>query len=697
MTTRLTIAAEYQEPDLPEPSAHVINLKNADRNKKDEAHLGVSVDLKEEIKTRNKKPGHICILGELAPHRRGLGRVPMLAAALLMILVLNLGQIFFLGRKEGTEALAVAGEAFMTLKGASESVLTGESSSNTVLFEDAQKLFDEAKEKGDFLLQGSSPWLSQPVQVQSLENLLDAGSLMAEVGQSLATVRSSLAVLPKAGSLTDYLRSLSEQELEPAAANLHQIQNLLVEVDLTGTEYEEPFADFSEKLDALSSFFDLWLTSKEPLLAALGDKTPQHYLVLLQNNDEMRLGGGFIGSLAIVEVNDGRITQMDFHDVYDFDGRYFKHQELPVHELKALTNEWRLRDSNTSPDFPVSAQQAIWFLQEEGGPGVDGVIGLNLSAAQALLEETGALQISSLQKLIDAETFPAVVSTLVEAKVNKENPKAILGELLTAFMGTIEDDTTKIDIALSLLDEAHKKQISFYHRDASIQNFFSSMGITGELPDLASIEHDFFMPLFTNIGGNKTDRYMETHLQHDTEIFEDGSMVSSITITRTHRFDAAAAVWLKKTLASYGFTAWNEGLERILGNDNNHTGIRIYVPENARIMETEGVLRDEVQFYYDPLQDLSYYYVDQTVKPGTSESFTLHFALPWNFHGDFEEYEFSLYKQLGLKGVTFEKTMTALGDSMLSSYPLATQTVEGMDYVFSGPLQNDLNVTLLYR
>ncbi len=697
MTTKLNIGPEdfNKEPQLPERSKHVINLKNVDGVQKEEAHADVTLDMKSEIKTRKQK-GAICIVGELPPHRRGLGRVPMVAAALLVIFALNISQVFFLGNKEGHEALALAGEAFLSLQGASESVITGEEGADLVMFDEAEQLFEEAKEKGAFLLQGNSEWLSQPKQVQSLENLLNAGTLMAEIGQSIGRARQSFSSLPETGSLTDYLRTISETELEPSATKLHEVATLLADVDVSGTGYEDKFASFEEKLEALTSFFDLWVSAKEPVLTALGDHTPQHYLVLLQNNDEMRMGGGFIGSIAIVEVNDGRLADLKFQDVYDYDGRYFEHQEVPVHELEALTAEWRLRDSNISPDFAVSAVKAMWFLEEEGGPGVDGVIGLNLSAAQALLEDTGPVKLPSLQKEITAETFPAVISTLVEAKVNKESPKAILGELVTAVMDRLGDNTVKTNIALTALDEAHKKQILFFHRDPSVQELFGSLGITGELPALSEIDHDFFMPVFTNIGGNKTDRYMETHLQHDTQIFEDGSMVSSITVERTHTYNAATQGWLKKTLASYGFTAWNPGLEQVLGNASNHTGIRIYVPEQARILETEGILRDDVQFYYDPLEDLSYYYVDQTVAPGSSESFTLHFALPWTFGGDFEEYDFDLFKQPGLKSVTFEKTVTS-PDTMLSAYPLSTDVKEGLDYILSGPLQNDTHITLLYH
>lgn len=698
MAVHLDIGPEPNlNPELPSRSVHVLNLKNVDAGKKNEAHAQVSVDLKEEIHVQKNKPGRICILGELPPHRRGLGRLPMVAAALLVLLALNLGQILFLGKQEGSEALALAGEAFLSLQGASQSVLTGEQGADLILFEEAQALFDAAEEKGSFLLHNESSWLSRPGQVDSLQNLLDAGHAMASMGIHIANARKEIQNLPQESSLTDFIHEISEQHIEPAAAELERVRTLLRTVDLSDTAYAEQLLAFQEKLDELSGFFRLWMEAKEPLLTALGDRYPQHYLVLLENNDEMRLGGGFIGSLALLEINEGHVSDLSFHDVYSFDNRYFTHQEVPVHELKNLTAEWRLRDSSISPDFSISAQKALWFLEQEGGPGVDGVIAVNLSAAQALLETTGPVHLPSLPQELNAETFPAVISTFVEAKVNKENPKALLAELMNAVLEKTTEEQIQMALGQTALEEAHKKQILLYHKDPSVQAFFDSMGLTGTLPELSTLDHDFFMPLFTNRGGNKTDRYLSTHIQHNTQIFEDGSMVASITLIRSHTFDNAASQWLKKTLNHYGFTAWNEDLEQVLGKAQNFSGIRLYVPPQSTLLETEGLLRDEVQFYYDPFLDLSYYYVDQVLSPSETQSFTLHFALPWNFKGRFEEYRFNLFKQPGLKSVTYEKIVTANGDTLLSGYPLATSFQEGTDYVLSGTLNNDVHVQLLYH
>ena len=113
MTLHLNIGPEGDEllSDTPKKSKHVLNIKNVDADKKQDARRKVSVDLKEEIKVKNKQAGRLCIVGELPRHKQGLGRAPMVIAAVLVIGLLNLGQLVFLGTTRGEEALALATEA----------------------------------------------------------------------------------------------------------------------------------------------------------------------------------------------------------------------------------------------------------------------------------------------------------------------------------------------------------------------------------------------------------------------------------------------------------------------------------------------------------------------------------------------------------------------------------------------------------
>jgi hypothetical protein len=479
---------------------------------------------------------------------------------------------------------------------------------------------------------------------------------------------------------------------------MDEIQTLLENVDLSGTEYASQFSDYKDKLDALTSLLNLWVDVKDPLLTALGDKTPQTYLVLLQNNDEMRLGGGFIGSFALVTLNDGRLAPIEFHDVYEFDNLYYEDIPVPIPELTGLTTQWRMRDSNYSVDFPTSAEKAAWFLEHEGGPGVDGVIAVNLSAAQAFLEATGDLSIPSLSKPLTAATFPVVLSTLIEAKTfGKTTPKAVLGEVLEAFMQKASNPQTIATLGASAWEQIQKKQLLFYDKNPSVQELFVDLGMDGTVPKLSTLEGDFFLPTFENIGGNKTERYVKTELSHDTEILEDGSMVATVSLTRTHTFDDAAMAWLKKTTRDYGFTAWTGTLEALMGNAANKEAIRLYLPEGARLIDSSGIYRDDVRIFYDADQDISYYYFDQTLQPGESKTVTIQFALPMKMQGSFQNYDFTWIKQPGLKNVTYQESVTAETKTLLSASPAASQTQPGTDYFLSGSFDKDLIVTLLYQ
>jgi hypothetical protein len=692
-------------------SAYLLDLTALDQDKKESAHENVTLDLKQEIKTSHKESGRICIIGERQLAKKGLGRIPMVLASVLMIVILNLGQIFFLGQQTGEEALALAGEAFTELQAAGQAMLSGEEGADSILFQEAENTLLELEEQVSFLIGPSNPWLEEPKMIQSLRHLLEAGKGVTSLGQSLAEIKTSATNLPEEGSLTDYLAAVSTQHIEPAHEQLKNIISSLELVDLSSKAYPDSIRQYQSTLSqiltqliTIEEGFQMWKNAKSPLLTALGDDLIQDYLILLGNNDEMRLGGPFIGSIAWVRFNDGRLDKMEFSDVYTYDNRLFEDIDIPVRELQDLVTpgKWRLRDSLTSLDFPTSAQNALMFAEKENLPtSYDGVFLINLSAAQALLETLGPISVEGLNQPLTAETFPVVMSALVEAKVNPDAPKEILGSFIEAFMSTLKNTNSsdQIEILLTLLDQANKKQILAYHTNPEIQSLIDEMGFSGAIPQLGSIEDDFLATTFVNIGGNKTDRYMETELKHQTHIFEDGSMVNALTINRTHTFTDETMTWIKSTLADFGFTEWNETLEAIQGNSPNQTGMRIYLPEGAQILEVSGdALRNDIQFYYDVEQDNSYYYLDQTTQTGQSKSVTLFYSLPWPFtSNDFEEYRFQLFKQPGLKNISFEKTVTAPGDILLSSFPLPNLSIDTADYSLSGPLDNDLEMILMYR
>ena len=59
------------------------------------------------------------------------------------------------------------------------------------------------------------------------------------------------------------------------------------------------------------------VATMSPLL--LGSLRPMTYVILAQNNDELRPTGGFITAVGILQMDKGKITRLDITDSYSVD------------------------------------------------------------------------------------------------------------------------------------------------------------------------------------------------------------------------------------------------------------------------------------------------------------------------------------------------------------------------------------------
>ena len=119
------------------------------------------------------------------------------------------------------------------------------------------------------------------------------------------------------------------------------------------------------------------------------------YLLLLQNNTELRPGGGFIGNYGLLKFEEGKLKEITVEDVYTADGQLKEQIESPKQLAQLLTvDNFYLRDSNWSGDFEVNADLARDFLKKETGADVDGVIAVDLTFVANLLKATGPVKLS---------------------------------------------------------------------------------------------------------------------------------------------------------------------------------------------------------------------------------------------------------------------------------------------------------------
>ena len=179
----------------------------------------------------------------------------------------------------------------------------------------------------------------------------------------------------------------------------------------------------------------------------LGFGKPVNILVLFLNNTELRPGGGFIGSYAVVQVDKGRpqIIKIEGSEILDNQATSSSWLAPPAPIQQYLkTDRWFFRDSNWSPDFAESAQQTLSLFRAENGAvasEIDLVVGITPTVIEEMLKIAGPVKFGS--STYDAANFTEQLEYEVEYGYDQKNisfieRKKIIGDLAAAVMGKIK-------------------------------------------------------------------------------------------------------------------------------------------------------------------------------------------------------------------------------------------------------------------
>jgi len=273
------------------------------------------------------------------------------------------------------------------------------------------------------------------------------------------------------------------------------------------------------------------------IINALGSEENRHYLILFQNNTEIRATGGFIGSYALVHVYQGQVRKFFVDNVYNPDGICTVKVPAPKPFQKMHITKLKMRDSNWSPDFPTSAQKVAWFYEHSGGESVDGVIALDNSFIENLLKATGPITLKKYQTTLTAENFTQVTQLKVEKEyTNEKNPKEFLVDLAPLLLEKLISDKSKWFEYLKILDQNVKQKhfLAFSYHPIE-QNLLFQNNLAGEIKEFKDKYTDYLSVINSNLAGNKSTAVIKETIQSKTEIEENGEIIRTITITHKHK------------------------------------------------------------------------------------------------------------------------------------------------------------------
>jgi hypothetical protein len=279
----------------------------------------------------------------------------------------------------------------------------------------------------------------------------------------------------------------------------------------------------------------------------LGLDQPKTYLILFQNNSELRPTGGFIGSYGLLSFDRGVMNDFEVKDVYWADGQLQGHVEPPA-ELKKSLGEagWYLRDSNWDPDFPVSAARAAWFLNKETGRTVDGVVGTNMFFVQKLLGVVGELNVTDFNEKINAQNLFERAEYHSEANFfpGSTGKQDFLGAVSRALISEIQAAQPGTTLALThaIWDTVQQKDLFLYSGNHQTESTFLDLGWGGEVrsivcpssgvdPYAAKCIADSLFLVEANVGVNKANYFLKRQIDHKVTIDENNIFQEKTTVS----------------------------------------------------------------------------------------------------------------------------------------------------------------------
>jgi len=354
-----------------------------------------------------------------------------------------------------------------------------------------------------------------------------------------------------------------------------------INTDNLPDEYKKEFQKAKTGAEFLKNALKEFNSLVANLNVFLGAENDKRYLLVFQNNAEMRGSGGFVGSFALIDFRDGKIRNLEFPEGGSYDTKAGLYERiLPPQPLQLLGVNWRFWDANWWPDWIKSARKLAWFYEKSNGPTVDGVIAITPDILERLLKIIGPVDMKEKYGvIIDDQNFWAILQEFSEEKLTGEKtPKKIIGDLMNIIIEILPEKLKGQDFVeiFRIVEQSLKeKQIMFYFNDPELERQAQDLDWAGQM---RLTPHDYLLVADSNIGGGKSDRKIREEINHQASIGADGSVTDILTINRIHE-------------AVKG--------EKYIGV-RNVDWMRIYVPKGSILLEAKGFEKIPPELFKQP-------------------------------------------------------------------------------------------------
>ncbi|MEE8389486.1 MAG: DUF4012 domain-containing protein, partial [Anaerolineae bacterium] len=373
-------------------------------------------------------------------------------------------------------------------------------------------------------------------------------------------------------------------QLTQALATLEEIEQ--TRQTIRAAELSPWTARWLARLDHMVLLLENGVKGALALPGLLGAAEPHTYLILLQNQDELRPTGGFISGVARVTLDEGRVVELTFEDSYAVDDLSHPYPAAPPPLYEIMETElWFFRDSNWSPDFPTSARvAAVLYWLGHDDVSVDGVLALDQDALQLFVAALGPLQVEEYPEPVTGENMVQAVreswAPSGEGPTGEwwEHRKDLMGRLLTAAVQKLQDEPDQVNLmslswaALRSLENRHA--FIYLTETGPAADMLHQAGWDGAIADRPG---DYLMVVDANLGFNKVNSYIIETLTYTVDLSDP--LWPQATLALSHQHEGPEIGVPCRHESRYDLT-YEQMMERCYWDY-----VRVYVPEGSHLLE----------------------------------------------------------------------------------------------------------------
>ena len=288
----------------------------------------------------------------------------------------------------------------------------------------------------------------------------------------------------------------------------------------------------------------LMLAVEIPRALGASSEGPKTYLLLAQNEDELRPSGGFITAASTLLLRDGSLLNLTFQNSGSLDNWDRPYPPAPW-QLQQYMNSPVLifRDANWFTDYRTAALYAEYLYSYANNHSVDGVFAFDQHALVETLRVTGPVNLEGEAHPVDADNVVAFMRaektpTAEDLASGTWDNKVFINKITAALIKKmLAGDIPLEQLSALLVKVLNERDLILQLDNPTLTDFLARRGWDGAL---RPAQGDFLMVVDSNVGFNKTNAVVQTTLSYDVDLTDLAAPRSQLVVN--HQNNAASEV-----------------------------------------------------------------------------------------------------------------------------------------------------------